>query len=139
MNKTFPELERPAFSVQDLIQLLERHYGLCCKLEELPGERDQNFLAQEKKGGTYVLKISNPCETLELLQIKNNAFERSEKLLKKGEIPKVIQNKNGESLSSIISKDGVHHWMRLVYYIDGIPMAEYRPHTRDYLLELGSM
>ncbi|MFL2738482.1 MAG: aminotransferase class III-fold pyridoxal phosphate-dependent enzyme [bacterium] len=139
MNKTFPELERPAFSVQDLIQLLERHYGLCCKLEELPGERDQNFLAQEKKGETYVLKISNSCETLELLQIQNDAFERSAKLLKKGEIPKVIQNKNGESLSSIISKDGVHHWMRLVYYIDGIPMAEYRPHTRDFLLELGSM
>ena len=139
MNKTFPELERPAFSVQDLIQLLERHYGLCCKLEELPGERDQNFLAQEKKGETYVLKISNSCETLELLQIQNDAFERSAKLLKKGEIPKVIQNKNGESLSSIISKDGVHHWMRLVEYIDGMPMAEYRPHTRDFLMELGSM
>ena len=139
MKNTIPELERPAFSVQDLIPLLEERYGLCCTLEELPGERDQNFLAQEKNGETYVLKISNSCETLEFLQVQNDGLERSAKLLKNGRVPKVFPNKNGESLSSVMSEDGGQHWMRLVYYIDGIPMAEYSPHTRDFLLELGSM
>jgi 4-aminobutyrate aminotransferase-like enzyme/Ser/Thr protein kinase RdoA (MazF antagonist) len=139
MKNSMPELERPAFSVQNLIPLLEEHYGLCCTLEELPGERDRNYLAQEKKGDTYVLKISNACETLEFLQVQNVALERSAKLLEQGRIPQVFPDKNGESLSRVISADGSQHWMRLAHYVDGLPMAEYRPHTRDFLLELGGM
>ena len=62
MNKSIPELERPDFSVQDATPFLEEHYGRCCTLEELPGERDRNYLAQEHNGESYVLKISNSCE-----------------------------------------------------------------------------
>ncbi len=40
MNKSLPELERPEFSEQEAGLLLEENYGLCCTLEELPGERD---------------------------------------------------------------------------------------------------
>ena len=76
-----PELERPAFSVKDASLLMEEHYGLRCTLEELPGERDRNFLAQESNGESYVLKISNSCETLEFLQVQHDALERSAKLL----------------------------------------------------------
>ena len=139
MKNNMPELERPAFSEQEAVLLLEENYGLCCTLEELPGERDRNYLAKEHNGESYVLKISNSCETLEFLQVQNDALDRSAKLLEQGRIPKVFPAKNGEPLSSIMSEDGSHHWMRLVYYVDGMPMAEYSPHTRDFLLELGSM
>jgi len=70
MNKSLPELERPEFSVQDATPLLEEHYGLCCTLEELPGERDRNYLARDSSSDSYVLKISNSCETLEFLKCK---------------------------------------------------------------------
>ena len=139
MKNNMPELERPAFSEEEAVFLLEENYGLCCTLEELPGERDRNYLAKEHNGESYVLKISNSCETLEFLQVQNDGLERSAMLLKNGRIPKVFPAKNGEPLSSIMSEDGSHHWMRLVYYVDGMPMAEYSPHTRDFLLELGSM
>ena len=66
-----PELERPAFSEEEAVFLLEENYGLCCTLEELPGERDRNYLAKEHNGESYVLKISNSCETLEFLQVQN--------------------------------------------------------------------
>ena len=56
-----PELERPEFSVQEASLLLEKHYGLRCTLEKLPGERDSNFMARENNGDSYVLKISNSC------------------------------------------------------------------------------
>ncbi len=139
MKNNMPELERPAFSEQEVVLLLEENYGLCCTLEELPGERDRNYLAKEHNGESYVLKISNSCETLEFLQVQNDALDRSAKLLEQGRIPKVFPAKNGEPLSSIMSKDGSHHWMRLVYYVDGMPMAEYRPHTGEFLRELGRM
>ena len=134
-----PELVRPEFSVKDASLLLEEHYGLCCTLKEFPGERDRNFLAQEKKGESYVLKISNSCETLEFLQVQHAALERSSKLLEPGRIPIVFPAKNGESLLRVSSADGSQHWMRLVRYVDGLPMAEYRPHTGEFLRELGRM
>ena len=134
-----PELVRPEFSVKDASLLLEEHYGLCCTLKEFPGERDRNFLAQEKKGESYVLKISNSCETLEFLQVQHAALERSSKLLEPGRIPIVFPAKNGESLLRVSSADGSQHWMRLVRYVDGLPMAEYRPHTGKFLRELGRM
>ena len=134
-----PELVRPEFSVKDASLLLEEHYGLCCTLKEFPGERDRNFLAQEKNGETYVLKISNSCETLEFLQVQHAALERSSKLLEPGRIPIVFPAKNGESLLRVSSADGSQHWMRLVRYVDGLPMAEYRPHTGEFLRELGRM
>ena len=101
MNKSLPELERPEFSEQEAGLLLEENYELCCTLEELPGERDQNFLAQEHNGESYVLKISNSCETLEFLKVQNNALESAAMLLEKGRIPSVYPNKNGEPLSRV--------------------------------------
>jgi len=111
-----PELERPEFSVQEASLLLEKHYGLRCTLEKLPGERDSNFMARENNGDSYVLKISNSCETLEFLQVQHDALERSAKLLEQGRIPKVFPDKNGESLLRVSSADGSLHWMRLVRY-----------------------
>jgi len=134
-----PELERPEFSVQEASLLLEKHYGLRCTLEKLPGERDSNFMARENNGDSYVLKISNSCETLEFLQVQHDALERSAKLLEQGRIPKVFPDKNGESLLRVSSADGSLHWMRLVRYVDGLPMAEYSPHTAEFLRELGRM
>ena len=64
MENPLPELDRPTFSVQDAVLLLEEQYGLCCTLEELPGERDRNYLARENNGESYVLKISNSCEKI---------------------------------------------------------------------------
>ena len=103
MNKSLPELERPEFSEQEAGLLLEENYGLCCTLEELPGERDRNYLAQEHNGESYVLKISNSCETLEFLKVQNNALESAAMLLEKGRIPSVYPNKNGEPLSRVRS------------------------------------
>ena len=99
-----PELKRPVFTMQDVIPLLEERYGLCCTLEEIPGERDRNFLAQDKNGKIYVLKISNSCETLEFLQVQNDGLERSATLLKNGRVPKVFPNKNAAESSNSISK-----------------------------------
>ena len=139
MNNSLPELDRPAFSIQDVIPLLEEQYGLCCRLEELPAERDRNYLARENNDESYVLKIINSCETLELLKVQNYALESTAKLFEQGRIPRIYPNKNGESLSRVWSESGSQHWMRLVHYVDGLPMAEYRPHTKEFLEELGGM
>ena len=125
--------------MQDASLLLEEHYGICCTLEELPGERDRNYLARDSNSDSYILKISNSCETLEFLKVQSCALESTAKLLEQERIPRVHPDKNGESLALIRSAGGTPHWIRLVHYVDGLPMAVYRPHTREFLLELGVM
>ena len=42
--------------------VLKSSWGIDAKLNSLPGELDQNFLAQEKSGSKYILKIMrNDC------------------------------------------------------------------------------
>ena len=42
--------------------ILKSHWGIDAKLNSLPGELDQNFLAQEKNGSKFILKIMrNHC------------------------------------------------------------------------------
>ena len=140
MNKSLPELERPEFSEQEAGLLLKENYGLCCTLEELPGERDRNYLAQEHNGESYVLKISNSCEKLEFLKVQNNALESAAMLLEKGRIPSVYPNKNGEPISRVRSDKRQYALATSgTLMLMDFPMAEYRPHTREFLLELGAM
>ena len=76
-----PVKERPEFSKNEIIHLLKEQYDLCCTVKELPGERDRNYLAQDKIGDLYVFKISNASEELDYLEIQNQALECAEKLL----------------------------------------------------------
>ena len=74
INETLPETERPAFSENEIILLLKEQYDLCCTIKELPGERDRNYLSQDKTGNLYVLKISNASESLDYLETQNQAL-----------------------------------------------------------------
>ena len=139
INESLPETERPTFSENEIIPILKEQYDLCCTIKELPGERDRNYLAQDKIGNLYVLKISNASESLDYLKTQNKALECTAKLFDHGRIPNIIPNINGESLSRAFSTSNSSHWMRLVNYVDGIPMAQYRPHTKKFLHELGLM
>ena len=118
---------------------MKENYDLNCTFEELTGERDLNYLVREKSGELFVLKISNSSETLDFMNVQNEALERISKVIEKGRIPEVCPNINGELLTSIISSKETPHLMRLVRYIEGLPMAEYKPHTKKFFKELGKM
>ena len=114
INESLPETERPAFSENEIILLLKEQYDLCCTIKELPGERDRNYLSQDKTGNLYVLKISNASESLDYLETQNQALECTAKLFDHGRIPSVIPDINGESLSRTFSTSNSSHWTRLV-------------------------
>ena len=139
MKKSIPEIERPIFQINEICNLLEKHYGLFCSIEELPGERDLNFLIRQKSGVSLVLKISNSCETFEFMNIQNEALKLVSKRINNGKVPKVLLNIDGNALSFVKSSRGTSHLMRIVHYVKGVPMAEYSPHTKNFLKSLGKM
>ena len=139
MKNSIPEIERPFFSINDISPLLEEHYGLYCTIEELTSERDRNYLVKAKSGDSFVLKISNSCESFEFMNVQNNAFERLSKKIEKCRVPEIYPNVRGELLTKILSSKGTPHLIRLVRYVDGMPIAEYSPHSKEFLNELGEM
>ena len=85
------------------------------------------------------MKISNASEELDYLEIQNQALECTAKLFDLGRTPIVIPDLNGESLSRTLSPSKISYWTRLVKFVDGIPMAQYKPHTKEFLNDLGVM
>ena len=103
----------PNFSVKDIVKYLLINFDLSGKVTNLYSDRDQNFLIQSKSNQKFILKISNPAEQPEILELQNKAtlFIRSREPnlgipLQIGEIKEF--NKNGKI-----------YFIRLVEYLDG--------------------
>ena len=107
------ETPPPNFSQHDIIQILLSHYSINAEANPLVSDRDQNFLIKTDKGQKYILKISNPSEQLQILDMQNEAtlFIRSNDPdlgvpLQIGEIQE-------------IEKNGLTYFVRLFKYLEG--------------------
>ena len=105
-------------------KLLE-HLGIRATARQLPSERDQNFLLTDESGRQFVLKIANASESRSFLEAQNAVMDYlSER------VP-FCQRVIGE----ITEFEG--HFVRLVTYLPGVPLAEIKPHTPGLLRDLG--
>ncbi|NIR38917.1 MAG: serine kinase, partial [Actinobacteria bacterium] len=59
----------------DVLEGLRQHYGLDGSLRPLPGDRDRNFLLATEEGARYVVKVSSPDESDEILEIEADLME----------------------------------------------------------------
>ena len=103
----------PNFSTQDIIKCLLINFGLSGKVTNLYSDRDQNFLIQSESNKNYILKISNPAEQPEILELQNKATLYISSRKPKLGIPLQI----GEIKE--FNKDGKTYFLRLLEYLDG--------------------
>ncbi|HEX6044934.1 MAG TPA: phosphotransferase [Pyrinomonadaceae bacterium] len=115
----------PAFDVESAIATAQEHFGLYVSARELPSERDQNFLLTDASGGRFVLKIANALESRELLEAQNAML--SHLANKISFCPRVVSDVKVKS----------NHFMRLMTYLPGVPLAEVNPHSPELLRDLG--
>jgi 4-aminobutyrate aminotransferase-like enzyme/Ser/Thr protein kinase RdoA (MazF antagonist) len=118
----------PQFSSEDAIEIAKRLYGLTDCVRELPSERDQNFLFRNPDGREFTLKIANRDEKEAVLDMQNRAIEHV------GNSVRVIPATDG---STIGTAEG--HFVRLVTFLPGLTLADYRPHTSPLLMSFGAM
>lgn len=103
----------PNFSIQDIVKYLIINFDLSGKVTSLYSERDQNFLIQTELNQKFILKISNPAEQLEVLELQNKAT-----LYIRSREPNLgIPLQFGEIKE--FNKDGKTYFVRLVEYLDG--------------------
>ena len=109
----------------------------------LPSERDQNFRLHDETGARFVLKIANAEETREVLELQNLAMthvaeEGGDLFDEFTPCPRVCTAPSGESILSVAGSDGANHFVRLLTYLPGKPLALVNPHDKGLLFSLGS-
>lgn len=124
----------PRFSEARAVELAFELYGLNAEAFLLASERDQNFKLVTK-GATFVLKIANASEELALLEAQNAALEHVGGQLEL--CPKLVLTKEGLAISVVESAGDVQHFVRLLSYLPGKPLAKQGYQSEALLLDLG--
>jgi len=120
----------PNYSLEDIIKLVEDHYGFIVQITVLNSERDQNFLcATDKK--KYVLKISNPDEDRAVLEMQNACMQYIKDHDPSLQVPLAFKE------VKTIEYEGTSFFIRLVDYLPGQFLMNV-DHHNDLLYELGS-
>ncbi|CAF1426651.1 unnamed protein product [Rotaria magnacalcarata] len=117
----------PEFSIDEAKSLANQYYGLKELICQLPSERDQNFLFEKEKL-KFILKISNIDEIYSVIDMQNCAIEFIKHCIR------VIPDLNGNMIIKY-----KNHFVRLVSYFPGIPLADYQPHSEKLFFNLGNI
>ncbi len=128
----------PKFTCADAARLANGLYGLSLDAEALPSERDQNFLLRDSSGPRFVLKIANRDEGLEVLDMQNKLLAWLAGSDTGLTIPSVVTARSGLEITPVAGEDGAAYFVRLLTWVDGVPMATVQPHTPALLRSLGS-
>ena len=123
-------VDRPRFTPGHAQRIARDHFGLHIRdISALPSDRDQNFLleANEKR---YVLKISNPGERLDVLDLQHNVLQHLRAGMGQAIFPEEIHTLAGEPMT-IIDHGGNSFVMRVLSYLEGVPLVDVNPHTAE--------
>lgn len=124
----------PDIDLETAAALLRNTYAIQGKLSALPSERDQNFLIVKEDKEKVVLKIANASERRSFIEAQNEALAYAASQL--SFCPRIITTKQGESVTELQSDKGIH-LVRLVTYIEGVPLAQVRSDNSVVLQDLG--
>jgi Ser/Thr protein kinase RdoA (MazF antagonist) len=117
----------PKFSIDEAKQIANEYYYLNQFIDQLPSERDQNFLFQRNQL-KFILKISNIDENYSVIDMQNCAMKSIENGVR------VLPAVDGKLIITY-----KNHLIRLVTYLPGIPLANYRPHSLKLFFNLGKL
>lgn len=127
---------RPPFSPDDARDTLKAHYGInVASVEELPSELDRNFRLVSDQGEQYALKIAHPSVSSRALDLQNATLKH---LAGANLFPEIIPCSDGSDVIDVRACDGGLYQARLLNYIDGRPLSEFRPHSQALLDDIGA-
>ena len=134
--------QAPHFNEADAVRIALELFDLDVSAKLLPSERDQNFHLTASTGDAYVLKIANAAERIEVLEFQNQAMMHiaDKHGNHSGSVavgPLVCKTPLGEQITSVKAGDNTTHYVRLLTYLPGKPLAKVKPHDASLLESLG--
>ena len=124
MHRIFESLMTPPpeFPAELAAELLDRHYGMEGELSPVDSERDQNFRVRCADGAYYILKFANIAEPAAVTDFQNQALLHIARVRPDFPVPRVVPTGTGEFLVEVADGQGTMHSMRLLTWLDGIPL-----------------
>ena len=111
------------------VAIAEKYFGIQATADELPSERDRNFLLTARDGEKFVLKIANVNEDRETLEAQNAMISHLADRV--AFCPRVVPALSGEKIVTV-----ERHLVRVLSYLPGKPLATVT-HSSELLYDLG--
>jgi len=125
-------------TLDDARAIAREHYGVNAPPQQLPSERDQNFLFCAPAGPWYVLKIAGPNDSTEILTAQNTVLEHVARVAPDIGAPRPLQTTAGDGVAIVRAADGTTRLARLLSYVPGLLLADVAPHMPELLSSLGA-
>jgi hydroxylysine kinase len=127
----------PELSADAISRVLREYYGIDGTVHVLASERDQNFLVERNIGTPCVLKIANPAEATAVTDFQIAALLHVAETDPGLPLPRVVRALDGSSRKTIVGEDDREHVVRVLTWLDGIPLGNAEPRP-DNAADLGS-
>jgi len=127
----------PDLSLPDASELAAQLYGVDAGAELLTSERDQNFRLSAADGRAYLLKISNPGDPDDVVDLQTACLDHIAKADPARPVPRVLRTRAGAAGDHTVLPDGRRCAVRLLTYLDGV-QAKSTARTRTQRVQLGA-
>lgn len=127
---------RPRFDATDATRIAQKLWDLKAMAQELPSERDQNFLMVDEADRRFILKIANAAERSGVLDLQLGALEHLAEAGLPYHFPAARPAVDGRPIATVTSPAGETHLVRLLTYVPGRPLGRHA-RTPELLGELG--
>lgn len=118
--------------------LAAEYWGLDVAVEPLAGEFDLNFLVDAAGGRRYVLKVSPIGADRKSLECQIAVMRHLQGSPVATLVQRAVPTLTGSDLLTVEDHDGQPRFVRLVSYLDGIPLVEVNQRPPQLLEEIGA-
>ncbi|NOW48536.1 Ser/Thr protein kinase RdoA (MazF antagonist) [Novosphingobium sp. SG751A] len=119
----------PQLTTQDAQVLARRFYGRDLKASELSGERDRNFKMVGQEGSQYLLKVSNPAEARDIVNLQTCVLNHLAGNATGLSVPRPVAALDGSYEMPITLDDGRVSILRMLTFLPGLQLGQSRRTT----------
>ena len=112
----------PRLNTCDAIAITRRIFGIDGTATRFSTEKDDTFRIDASDGARYVLKVSNPGETAEELDLQVAAMRHVAAVAPDLPVPRVLPSKDGRFVVPVASPPEPDRTARLYSYLEGMPL-----------------
>lgn len=125
-------------SEADAVRLTQQIYGISGHATRFATEKDDTFRIDAADGARYVLKVSNPGEPLDELDLQVAVMRHVAQVAPDLPVPRVVRSIDGQFVVSIVPAAQERRTARLYTYLEGVPLDAVRTSAR-HRYEIGEM
>ncbi len=129
----------PPLPSAEAVRLARELFGLDGQAAPLPGEYDDNFLLTTGPRGAFVLKVMHPARERGLVDLQVAALQHLARRAPHLRLPRVVDSLAGEPIARVSGPGGEARLVCLLSWVEGWPLAEARPRTRELHASLGRL